>query len=64
MIRSFGPYFVSPVIAGLEKKADGEYEPVICGNGDAGYAAVDDVMTEHQEPHEVNLCLRKTRRSE
>lgn len=37
MICSFGPYFVSPVIAGLDKKADGEYEPVICTYDSIGY---------------------------
>ena len=25
----FGPYFIVPVVAGLDKKEDGTYEPVI-----------------------------------
>merc|ERR1712070_328236 len=27
--KRFGPYFVSPIVAGLDKKKDGSYEPVI-----------------------------------
>ena len=30
MCFRFGPYFVSPVIAGLDKIDDDHYEPVIC----------------------------------
>lgn len=33
----FGPYFVAPVIAGLDKKGDNEYEPVICTYDSIGY---------------------------
>ena len=25
-----GPYFVSPVVAGLDKVSEGEYKPVVC----------------------------------
>ena len=33
----FGPYFVSPVIAGLDKISDTEYKPVICTYDSIGY---------------------------
>ena len=33
----FGPYFVSPVIAGLDKVSDTEYKPVICTYDSIGY---------------------------
>ena len=33
----FGPYFVSPVVAGLDKVGDNEYKPVICTYDSIGY---------------------------
>ena len=33
----FGPYFVSPVVAGLDKISDTEYKPVICTYDSIGY---------------------------
>ena len=33
----FGPYFVAPVIAGLDKISDTEYKPVICTYDSIGY---------------------------
>ena len=33
----FGPYFVAPVVAGLDKKSEGVYEPVICTYDSIGY---------------------------
>jgi 20S proteasome subunit beta 3 len=33
----FGPYFVSPVIAGLDKISDTEYKPTICTYDSIGY---------------------------
>ena len=33
----FGPYFVSPVIAGLDKVSDTEYKPVIATYDSIGY---------------------------
>ena len=33
----FGPYFVAPVVAGLDKISDTEYEPVICTYDSIGY---------------------------
>ena len=33
----FGPYFVAPVIAGLDKISDTEYSPVICTYDSIGY---------------------------
>jgi 20S proteasome alpha/beta subunit len=37
MMYRFGPYFVAPVIAGLDKKSDDVYEPVICTYDSIGY---------------------------
>ena len=34
---SWGPYFVSPVIAGLDKVGENEYKPVICTYDSIGY---------------------------
>lgn len=36
-VDRFGPYFVSPVIAGLDKVGEGEYKPVICTYDSIGY---------------------------
>ena len=33
----FGPYFVAPVIAGLDKVGPNEYKPVICTYDSIGY---------------------------
>ena len=33
----FGPYFVAPVIAGLDKVSETEYKPVICTYDSIGY---------------------------
>jgi 20S proteasome subunit beta 3 len=33
----FGPYFVSPVIAGLDKISENEYKPIICTYDSIGY---------------------------
>jgi 20S proteasome subunit beta 3 len=33
----FGPYFVAPVIAGLDKISETEYKPVICTYDSIGY---------------------------
>ena len=33
----FGPYFVSPVVAGLDKVGENEYKPVICTYDSIGY---------------------------
>ena len=33
----FGPYFVSPVVAGLDKISEGEYQPVIVTYDSIGY---------------------------
>lgn len=33
----FGPYFVAPVIAGLDKVGEGEYKPTICTYDSIGY---------------------------
>ena len=33
-----GPYFVSPVIAGLDKISDDEYKPVVCTYDSIGCA--------------------------
>eukprot|EP00351_Strombidinopsis_sp_SopsisLIS2011_P007351 CAMPEP_0116870158 /NCGR_PEP_ID=MMETSP0463-20121206/15_1 /TAXON_ID=181622 /ORGANISM="Strombidinopsis sp, Strain SopsisLIS2011" /LENGTH=195 /DNA_ID=CAMNT_0004506313 /DNA_START=44 /DNA_END=631 /DNA_ORIENTATION=+ len=35
--KRFGPYFVAPVVAGLDKKSETEYEPVICTYDSIGY---------------------------
>lgn len=35
--RRFGPYFVAPVVAGLDKISDTEYQPVICTYDSIGY---------------------------
>lgn len=35
--KRFGPYFVSPVVAGLDKISDTEYKPVICTYDSIGY---------------------------
>jgi hypothetical protein len=43
MIR-FGPYFVSPVIAGLDKISETEYKPVICTYDSIGYREHSDVF--------------------
>ena len=37
MVFRFGPYFVSPVIAGLDKISDTEYKPVITTYDSIGY---------------------------
>ena len=37
IIFRFGPYFVAPVIAGLDKVSDTEYKPVICTYDSIGY---------------------------
>ena len=37
MCDRFGPYFVAPVIAGLDKISDTEYAPVICTYDSIGY---------------------------
>ena len=34
--KRFGPYMVSPVVAGLDAKPDGSYEPVICNYDSIG----------------------------
>ena len=31
-----GPYFVSPIVAGLDKVSDTEYEPVVCNYDSIG----------------------------
>lgn len=36
-INRFGPYFVSPVIAGLDKISDTEYKPIVCTYDSIGY---------------------------
>ena len=36
----FGPYFVSPVIAGLDKVTETEYKPIICTYDSIGYREV------------------------
>jgi 20S proteasome subunit beta 3 len=33
----FGPYFVAPVVAGLDKVGDNEWKPVICTYDSIGY---------------------------
>jgi 20S proteasome subunit beta 3 len=33
----FGPYFVSPVVAGFDKVGENEYKPVICTYDSIGY---------------------------
>ena len=33
----FGPYFVAPVVAGLDKVSDTEWKPVICTYDSIGY---------------------------
>ena len=33
----FGPYFVAPVVAGLDKISETEYKPVICTYDSIGY---------------------------
>ena len=33
----FGPYFVAPLIAGLDKVGENEYKPVICTYDSIGY---------------------------
>mmetsp|Transcript_16674 Transcript_16674/g.15965 ORF Transcript_16674/g.15965 Transcript_16674/m.15965 type:complete len:143 (+) Transcript_16674:204-632(+) len=33
----FGPYFVQPIIAGLDKVSEDEYKPVICTYDSIGY---------------------------
>lgn len=33
----FGPYFVSPIVAGLDKVSDTEYRPVVCTYDSIGY---------------------------
>ncbi len=40
----FGPYFVSPVIAGLDKISDTEYKPVICTYDSIGYREHSDIF--------------------
>ena len=32
----FGPYFVSPVVAGLEPQKDGSWKPFLCGTDSIG----------------------------
>ena len=34
--RRFGPYFVSPVVAGLEPQKDGSWTPFLCGTDSIG----------------------------
>ena len=36
-MNRFGPYFVSPVVAGLDKRGENDYEPVICTYDSIGY---------------------------
>ena len=45
-IYRFGPYFVSPMIAGLDKISETEYAPVICTYDSIGYR-------QHNVPFEV-----------
>ena len=40
----FGPYFVSPVIAGLDKISETEYKPVICTYDSIGYREHSDIF--------------------
>lgn len=42
--KRFGPYFVSPVIAGLDKISDTEYKPVICTYDSIGYRQHSDIF--------------------
>ena len=40
----FGPYFTSPVIAGLDKISETEYKPVICTYDSIGYREHSDIF--------------------
>ncbi len=42
--KRFGPYFVSPVIAGLDKVSETEYKPVICTYDSIGYREHSDIF--------------------
>ena len=42
--KRFGPYFVSPIVAGLDKISDTEYKPVIAEYDSVGYMAEDVFM--------------------
>ena len=37
-VARMGPYFVSPVVAGLDKISEDEYEPVVCTYDSIGCA--------------------------
>jgi hypothetical protein len=37
LLFRFGPYFVGPVIAGLDKISETEWKPVICTYDSIGY---------------------------
>lgn len=37
LLYRFGPYFVSPIVAGLDKISDTEYRPVVCTYDSIGY---------------------------
>ena len=38
MFSRFGPYFVSPVVCGLDKVGDNQWEPVVCTYDSIGCA--------------------------
>ena len=44
--KRWGPYFVAPVVVGLDKISDTEYKPVICTYDSIGYR-------QHTNPFEV-----------
>ena len=37
LLFRFGPYFVAPIVAGLNKVGEGEYAPTICTYDSIGY---------------------------
>ena len=59
MIR-FGPYFISPVIAGLDKISDTEYKPVIVTYDSIGYREHSNVFEVAGTGHELLLGICET----
>ena len=60
LIYRFGPYFISPVIAGLDKISDTEYKPVIVTYDSIGYREHSDVFEVAGTGHELLLGICET----
>jgi 20S proteasome subunit beta 3 len=57
-VSRFGPYYSEPVIAGLDEKADGKFEPFICSMDLIGCInfAKDFVVSGTAAPNLYGMC--------